>query len=189
MVEPKKTPKIDPNDLRALKDDEKINNPQLRIFHFLTKKTKLDWINFEPNSPTLWIFPFRRPEHDNTYQFTEPHDMMLNYISRKKVEESLSRINRVSQDYYNVRFQKENSQRFNSTILIQASLILAFIGFMLLMSRTVYRSSLENMFGSFYISTFYICFSPWSKLISLRASADFLYAHQNVHNESEQLRG
>jgi len=177
MTEPKKTPKIDPNDLRALKDDEKINNAQLRIFHFLTKKTKLDWINFEPNSPTLWIFPFRRPEHDNTYQFTEPHDMMLNYISKKKVEESLARINRVSQDYYNVRFQKENSQHFNSTALIQASLIIAVIGFILLMARIIYRASLDRLFGSFYTYTFYVCFAPWSKFISFCAGAHILYAH------------
>ncbi len=166
MTEWKRNPKIDLNDLRALKDSERLNNPKLRTFHFLTKKTKLDWINFEANSSTVWIFPFRKPEMDNRYEYTQAHPGMMSLITDRDAKDSLNRINKVCQEYYDIRFQKENKRHFPNDEITKFSFYFAIIGFFLLMARIIYKKYVQAWFPSAYEYTFFVCLAPWSKLIS-----------------------
>ena len=46
------------NDLRCLKDTESVREENLKTFNFMQKMQKVNFINFEPNSNKICIFPY-----------------------------------------------------------------------------------------------------------------------------------
>ena len=68
------------NQLRHLKDNDKVSGENAQIFNYLFKKNKIIRIKFEMNSKNIWIFPFAAAEKEYSYDYTEPNPKFLQYI-------------------------------------------------------------------------------------------------------------
>ena len=147
--------------LSKLKDDEFLMDPCIPAFDYLTKKAKIQMINFNKNTSKQWIFPFKNQEHDNTYKFTEPHPEFLKVINAEEIKHSLKDISLISQKYYDERFQKEQPINFPKFPFGKISIILSMFGFFALMGWTQNALKWGVALGDFANYFSYVLMIPW----------------------------